>query len=46
MYPLLKAIYPKGVITSEHLGRAMFMTGLNGGDQVIYENRDILSIET
>jgi uncharacterized protein YbjT (DUF2867 family) len=45
MYPLLKAIYPNGVITSEQLGRAMFKTGLNGGDQIIYENRDILCIE-
>ena len=46
MYPLLKAIYPAGVITSEHLGRAMFTIGLKGGDRSIYENKEILAIET
>jgi uncharacterized protein YbjT (DUF2867 family) len=46
MYPLLKAVYPAGVVTSEHLGRAMLAIGLKGGKLNIYENRDILAINT
>jgi uncharacterized protein YbjT (DUF2867 family) len=45
LYPVLKAIYPNGVITSEYLGRAMLSIGLNGGDQAVFENKDIRKIE-
>ena len=41
LYPLLKAIYPNGVITSEHLAKAMLSIGLHGGEQKIYENKEI-----
>ena len=45
LYPLLKVLIPNGVVTSKHLGRAMVKTGLYGGDRVIFENRDIRSIQ-
>ena len=41
LYPLFKTIYPNGVITSDDLAKAMFITGLNGGNKIIFENRDI-----
>jgi nucleoside-diphosphate-sugar epimerase len=41
LYPIFRTIYPNGVITSDDLARAMFITGLNGGDKMIFENRDI-----
>lgn len=44
LYPFIKTIYPKGVITSEQLGKAIFKTGLHGADKIILENDDIKSI--
>ncbi|MFC2136726.1 NAD(P)H-binding protein [Bacteroidota bacterium] len=41
LYPVLKAIYPNGVITSVQLAKAIFNTGLKGGDQIIYKNKTI-----
>ena len=45
LYPLLKVIYPDGVVTSEQLAKAMVTIGLEGGRQAVYENREIRKIE-
>lgn len=45
LYPLLKRIFPDAVVTSENLGKAIFTTGLKGGSQIIFENKDIRSID-
>ncbi len=39
--PFLSKIYPNIGLTSEQLARAMVHIGFEGGDLVIYENRDI-----
>ena len=44
LYPLLKAIYPKGVVTSEQLAKVMLTIGLHGGKQKIYENPEIRKV--
>ena len=44
IYPLFKAVYPKGVITSEQLGKAIFKAGLNGARKMILENQDIKEV--
>ena len=44
LYPLLKTIYPQGVITSEELGQAMFNTGIYGAEKTVLENQDIKAI--
>ncbi|MFC2101204.1 NAD(P)H-binding protein [Bacteroidota bacterium] len=44
LYPVLKRIYPKGVITSKELAHAIFNTGLKGGNKTIIENQDIKRI--
>lgn len=44
IYPIFKALYPNGVVTSIDLANAMFKTGLQGGDKVILENKDIKRI--
>jgi nucleoside-diphosphate-sugar epimerase len=44
LYPLLRIIYSNGVITSNDLARAIFITGLKGGDKTIFENKDIKRI--
>ena len=41
LYPVMKAIYPKGVITSEVLGQAIFKIGMEGSDLKILENWEI-----
>ena len=41
LYPLMKSIFPKAVITSEQLATAMFKAGLKGTDKMILENEDI-----
>ena len=46
LYPLLKTIYSKGVITSETLGRAMYTAGLSGAKQMTLENQDIKAVGT
>ena len=42
LYPVLKRIGMNSSVTSEHLAKAMFRVGLDGGRQEIYENKDIL----
>jgi len=47
LYPVLRVVYPGGVITSEDLARAMVHAGLNGTgghEDPILENRDIKSL--
>ena len=39
--PFLSKIYPNIGLTSEELAKAMVHIGFEGGEQVIYENRDI-----
>jgi uncharacterized protein YbjT (DUF2867 family) len=46
LYPLMKALYPQGAITSEQLGMAMFKAGITGADQVVLENEDIKRVLT
>ena len=46
LYPLLRLVYPNGVVTSVHFGRAIFTVGLRGGNQTIYENKEIRKIKT
>jgi nucleoside-diphosphate-sugar epimerase len=41
LYPLLKAIYSNGVITSAELAQVMVHVGIHGGDQQVYENKDM-----
>ncbi len=41
LYPLMKTIYPKGVIPSVTLGKAMVAAGLSGATKTILENEDI-----
>ena len=39
LYPVMKTLYPAGVITSEQLAQAIFQTGLHGGPkEVILQN--------
>lgn len=38
LYPLVKNLYSKGVITSEQLGLAMFKAGMEGAPEVILNN--------
>lgn len=44
LYPLMKRIFPSGVITSEQLAEAMFITGLRGTGLDTLENEDIKKI--
>lgn len=44
LYPVLKALMPKNVITSEQLAKAIFNTGLFGGEKDTYENKEILRL--
>lgn len=41
IYPFLNRVYHYGVITSEELATVMVDIGLNGGDQTVYENKDL-----
>lgn len=38
LYPLMKSLYPKGVITSEQLALALFKAGMEGANEVILNN--------
>ena len=42
--PFLSKIYPNIGLTSEQLVKAMIRVGFNGGDQIIYENREIKNL--
>ncbi|MEJ7740172.1 MAG: NAD(P)H-binding protein [Chitinophagaceae bacterium] len=44
LYPLMKKLYPSGVITSQELVDAMVDIGMNGGGKRVYENRDIRGV--
>jgi len=44
LYPIIKYVYPQGVITSEVLADAMFKAGISGSSQIILENQDIKSL--
>jgi uncharacterized protein YbjT (DUF2867 family) len=44
LYPVLKALMPKNVITSKHLAHAIFKTGLSGNNKTILENKNILDV--
>lgn len=41
LYPVMRRIIPNGVIPSTDLARVIFSTGLHGGSQDTYENKDI-----
>lgn len=41
LYPLMKLIFAKGVITSEELASSMFKAGMEGTDKIILENQEI-----
>jgi uncharacterized protein YbjT (DUF2867 family) len=41
LYPIMKVVYPNGVITSEELSNTIVDIGMNGGSLTIYENKDI-----
>jgi uncharacterized protein YbjT (DUF2867 family) len=41
LYKPLIAIYPNGGITSKELAKVMVKVGMDGGEKVIYENKDI-----
>jgi uncharacterized protein YbjT (DUF2867 family) len=43
LYPLLKRIFPKGIVTLEDIGRAMINVSLHGYPSNILECRDITS---
>jgi len=45
LYPLLKAIYPEGVIKSTDLAKAIFKTGIKGHSKMVLENKDIRKID-
>ena len=44
LYPLMKNVFPKSVITSEQLGQAMFKAGMVGTGKMILENEDIKAV--
>ncbi len=44
LYPVMEVLYPRGVITSQDLAKAIFITGLFGGNRTIYENKNIRAI--
>jgi len=41
LFPVLKALFPHGVTTTEELGRAMVRAGLQGAPKVVMEMRDL-----
>ena len=44
LYPIIKFVYPQGVITSEVLADGMFKAGIFGSDHLILENQDIKTL--
>jgi len=44
LYPLWKALFPKSVMTTEQLGRAMLHVARHGAPQRVLESRDILAL--
>jgi len=43
--PVLSKLYPNIGLTSEQLAKAMVYIGFNGGDKMIYENREIRQLQ-
>lgn len=41
LFPLWKAIFPKYVTTTEHIGRAMIAVARHGAPKRVLENADI-----
>src|SRR5215467_4836765 len=44
LFPLIRAIAPASVITTEELGRAMIRTGRRGAPKRVLESRDLISL--
>ena len=44
LFPLLKALFPKYVITTEQVGRAMLAVAKTGAAKKLLENRDIAAV--
>ncbi len=42
--PVISKVYPNGGLTSVELANAMIHVGFYGGDQIIYENREIKAL--
>ena len=45
LYPLLKALFPRHMVTSEQVARAMLEAARNGAPQKVLESPDILSLQ-
>ena len=41
LYPIIKIVYPRGVVTSDELAKAMMLVGIEGAAASILENSDI-----
>ncbi len=41
IYPGVKSLMTNSAVTSNELGRAIFLTGVNGADNIVLENKDI-----
>ena len=44
LYPVMKVLFPNGVIESTALAKAMFMAGIEGAEKTTLENKDIKRI--
>ena len=44
LYPLLKALFPKALMTTEQLGRAMIHIARNGAPKPVLEVRDLTAL--
>lgn len=44
LYPLLKALFPKSVTTTERVGQAMLVVAKKGAPKPVLENSDINAI--
>jgi hypothetical protein len=44
LWPVLQWLWPKGVITTEELGRAMILAARNGGPKRVLESADLVAL--
>jgi uncharacterized protein YbjT (DUF2867 family) len=44
LWPILQWLWPKGVITTEELGRAMILAARNGGTRRVLESADLVAL--
>jgi hypothetical protein len=44
VWPIFQWLFPKSVITSEELGRAMILAARNGGPGRVPENADLVAL--